>query len=425
MIFAPLAYSLHTFDPFSYLLEASESAPTAMDSGEVRLRSVGGADKKTVDELYTVQFRRPAQAQVMIANGKTGKSMKEIIVSSGLRTIIDRGAGQRTETPVENGADLRKSVFYGQMTLDELVLSVFDPPTLKKYYDDNFRKRTGFKVVREGGQWWIKASYTGGSISAAFQDGDAKISKLRLKSKGGYWNWDLTYSRLPGTADFEATGKTYLVKSFDSRLRPPTCTSAAATAAMEKVLTAYDGLHSLGVTVRSAGKATKLMLSGSQIRQTDDESDFSYDGDNLTIIKNDTKTIFNGHAKPSEVLEMLGKLKIRVDPTMMPLLQQKNPFREMLSNAKVTLENTMMVGQEKVWMFTALTWGWKYVISARASDGKVISLSAVPIQKTGLYVSEQKQFEYLAKDELNDRAFVVDIPSGYRQESTQKLIAQN
>lgn len=425
MIFAPLAYSLKNFDAFSYLLEMSEASHAAMDSGDVQLRSIGGADKRTVDELYTVQYRRPAQAQVLIANGKTGKSIKEIIVSSGLRTIIDRGAGQRTETPVEDGADLRKSVFYGQMTLDELVLSVFDPPTLKKYFDENFRKRQGFKVVRENGQWWIKAAYTGGSIAAAFENGDARLSKLRLKSKGGYWNWDLKYGRLSGDQKFQATGKTYLVKSFDSRLRPPTCTSAAATAAMEKVLTAYDGLNSLGVTVRSAGKATKLILAGSNIRQTDDSTDFSYDGENLTIVMNDTKTTFNGRAKPNEVLEMLGKLRIRVEPTLMPLLQQKNPFRQMLSGAKVSLENTMMVGNDKVWMFTAQTWGWKYVISARAADGKVISLSAVPIQKTGLYVSEQKQFEYLASGDLNDRAFVVDIPSGYRQESTQKLIAQN
>lgn len=420
MVLTLLAYAATDFNSVDYLLRATARANASRPDFVAVLQSTGTAEGASVRDTYTVTVRRPGQGSILISDTRTGDKKKEIIVDGKDRYVVDHKTRQYKREKREADTDLRKALFYGDMTLDPLVLALVSEDGVKQYFEE-LKRQGQWEAVRGAGGWRLISKNPGGTVEAGFQDGTLRLSRLNLTAGKGTWNWSVQYRPIARTAAFVPPRSIRRVREFGTQFLAPVYANAAARRATERMFAAYDNLSSLSVEMDENGRKTTVMVRGERIRQTDDQADWSYDGSKVTIVVPSSRRAYQGAAESGELEDMLAALNARIDPTVKRLLMGENPFRDLLAGRRVEVEGEMTVAGNSADLLTATGAGIRVSLVVRRSDGRVLSAASMPMQ-TGQGSSSQKTFRYLAA--ASDSSLQVAIPAGFETGPAQRLLAR-
>ncbi len=344
------------------------------------LRSSGLA--QDVSSKYEVKYRWPSELRLRTLHPATGRLLRDRVVEPTRIVDYDPELEQYTVAKRNGGDSLGKIIATLEKDLDDLLLAFMAPEGFKVWLVDMV-KLSGWKLT--GDEKKFTLTYKKGAQKIVLEANKPTSFVRRIDVTTGTQRLvgEVSYAPSVSGLAFRAPAGVYEVSVFDREMRPVTYANAEARKATLKMFEAYSGLNSFGFKVKRDTGETKVQILGDFIRQDDSVASWTYDGSRLTFCDKRTNKWFTGKLSFSDVVDSVGSLGTRVDPTARLLYSRFNPYRKRLGDgSSVKVVGTMPFEGESVTILECESENALVTLFVR-EDGLVAGSSARAKNPTG------------------------------------------
>ncbi len=371
----PLSLHLALTPASAFVFDRIERAHTSMSTASFTATSnLSGVGAPTSTKLE-VKYRWPNEFRIRHINPKTNVVLLDRVIEPTRVIEYDPALMQYTSKARQSGQTTGAILAQLDEGLDDLILA--------------FSTEKGFGVwigpLVQNQPWTVSKS--GSNASLSFAKDKRRISLLADSSTGRLTKvdittgpqrlvWNLRYAdRVAGLAFAPPPGAVE-VPIFDRESKPPQFKDATARRVANKLFAAYADLSSLGYNVLRGEEKTVVQLRGRFARQDDPVASWTYDGKTLIVHVKQTNKWYRGDMGFPDVVDAVGGLGTRVDPTLRLLMTGFNPYRRRLGDgAMVKAVGSMEIRGVPVTILESENENAIITLFVRDSDGKVVNSS--------------------------------------------------
>ena len=370
---------------------------------------------ETVQSKYEIRYRWPSVFRFRVMNPRTGALLRDHSIEPSRVVDYDPALGQYTATNRKRGDSLGKTLAELDPSLDDIMLAFTDPKGMEVWLD-SMEVLAPWSV--SVGSTTVKMSYAKEErkIVLETERSTARVKRIDITTGPQRLEWTLTYRPRVTNLVFAAPDGVYEVPLFDREMRPPTYTDANAKRVAEKVFDAYSGLSEIGYKVERDSGTTTVYLRGKFARQDDENATWVYDGTTLTLYQKKSKKWYRGRLGFPDVVDAVGSLGTRVDPTLRLLMTGFNAYRKRLGDgASVSVAGTMELKGEPVTILESVSANALISLVVRDRDGRVIN-SRTRANQQGEISTEtvDLSYEYIPVPRDAPTRLKLTVPAGAR-----------
>jgi hypothetical protein len=370
---------------------------------------------ETVQAKYEIKYRWPSAYRLRIMNPGNGQLLRDHSIEPSRVVEYDPSLGQFTSSERKRGDSLGKTLAELDPNLDDILLAFTDPKGVEVWLDSMEPLRPWSVSV---GRSTVKMSYAKGErkIVLETERATARVKRIDITTGPQRLEWTLAYQPRVSNLAFVAPDGVYEVPLFDREMRPPTYKDAVAKRTAEKVFDAYSGLSEIGYKVERDSGTTTVYLRGKFARQDDESATWVYDGTTLTLFQKKSKKWYRGKLGFPDVVDAVGSLGTRVDPTLRLLMTGFNAYRKRLGDgASVSVVGTMKVGGEPVTILESVSENALISLVVRDRDGRVISSQTRANEQGDLSIETvDLSYEYIPVPRDAQSRLKLTVPAGTR-----------
>jgi hypothetical protein len=339
---------------------------------------------QSIANRLEVRYRWPSHLRLRTLDPASHRLLRERVIEPERTVEYDPSLHQFTVAQRPSGESLGKTLAGLDQDLDDLILA--------------FTASEGFDVWATDMVALAPWSFRGGAqkYSLTYRKGAREIllevdrarsllRKVSIKTGADRLVWEIIYQKSVGTLAFVPPKGAYEFPVFDRDFSAPTYADAQARTIAERVFAAYSGLRSLGFDVRRESGTTKVQIAGRFVRQDDGTASWTYDGKTLVLHNKRTGRWYSGKLSFPDVVDAVGSLGTRVDPTARLLMSGYNPYLKRLGDgAEVKVAGTMPLD------------GRETTILECESDHAIVTLF---VRSDGFVVSSSSRAKVAEQDE--------------------------
>jgi hypothetical protein len=297
---------------------------------------------------YSLSYRWPSELNIRSLDPKSGKLLRQRVIEPSRTVEYDPALMQYIASERPSGESLGATLANLDKDLDDLLLAFTAPEGMDVWLTD-LVKLYPWKLSLRDARRSLAFKKDDHRISIEFDSKGSLVRKVDITTGGQRLVWTIDYAPSVGVVAFRPPAGATSVPVFDREMRPPRYADAEARTVAERMFRAYDSLRAIGFDVQRDSGKTRVQVAGKIVRQDDAVATWAYDGKRLTYLDKKSGRWYTGDLRFTEVVNAVGDLGTRVDPTARLLLSGFNPYRKRLGDGSVVkVVGTVRVGKEDV-----------------------------------------------------------------------------
>lgn len=415
-----ISIALSFFDTVSdRLFGRCVAAHRAATSATVRAEQIVGQPPSTSRTVFRVSYRRPDRLAITVSPS-SGQGSRALWASRSGITVLDRDSSIYTTFPFDKKLSLSANVLSTNTGLDSVLLALVDPALMAETL--SVLRKGSWRESRVGGVTTLFGTGANGKLELGFSDKDGRLRSLAVTSTDGQrMRWSFEYSSLsPGLLEVALPKDARRVSKSTIAAKPgPKVENKEAAALLGRLFDRYDRLREVAYRVDSEDGRQQVWLGERGVRQKGSRWEWAYRNGLLTLADHQTKRVFEGKCRPSEVARHLGRAGLTWEPMLRELMADRNPVRAMMNDRmEVSLAGSITLAGQPCSILRATGPRIRLSLMVRRSDGLLVGTTSESLDPSGAVVSSsERRIEYVSvKDRLPATAFVVSTP-GYRKAS--------
>ncbi|MCH7904565.1 MAG: hypothetical protein IH944_08370 [Armatimonadetes bacterium] len=421
-MFAAASIVLAVSSPGSLALGRVGRSHALLDSATVSAVMSHSQQGEIYSSKFEIHYSRPDRARVVV-DQNPGTGVRQIAVDSRHSTFFLADLMQYVVADLPTGGTLGARLKTVDDTLEGIVYAILDPDGVSEWFQGKFQFNDWTRSnVR--GEIVLNHEGQGGRISVHADRKTFLLSKMEFRTDGSDLDWSFDFTTPAGRLEFVPPEGAYRIPTFDPGVRPPTYANKDAEEKTVKLFAAYDELTKIAYEVVSDGAMVSVWINGNDIRQQDETLDWSYDGTTLRIHVLQSGRYLSAKLNFREVIDVIGNMGTRVDPSAKLIVTNANPYRKWLGDGqKVRVSGSIKIDGNECTMLTAEGQGREINLIYRNDTGMVISSQTIDVESDRPRVLGEQRFRYLPAPNSASKT-TIPIPAGTKWSDATVLLSR-
>ena len=359
---------------------------------------------------FEIHYSRPSRARVIV-DQNPGTGIRQIAVDSRHSTFFLADLMQYVVADLPTGGTLGARLKSVDDTLEGIVYAILDPDGVSEWFEGKF-KFNDWTRSNVRGEIVLDHDGQGGSISLHVDRKTFLLTKMEFRTGVSDLDWSFKYTTPAGRLEFLPPKGSYRIPTFDPNISPPAYANKDAEEKTLSLFAAYDELTKIAYEVVSDGDEVSVWINGNDIRQRDDTLDWSYDGTTLRIHVLRSGRYLSAKLNFREVIDVIGNMGTRVDPSARLIVTNANPYRKWLGDGQeVRVSGSIKIDGADCTMLAAVGQGREINLIFRNDTGMVISSQTIDRESDPPRVLGEQRFRYLPPPKSASKT-TIPVPAG-------------
>lgn len=371
----PLCLHLALTPASSFVFDRIDRAHSSLSSASFTAVSNLTGAGQPAQSKFNIAYRWPNEFRMRILDPRSGAILRERCIETSRVVEYDPSLLQYTSTPRKSGQTPGSILAELDKGLDDLILAFTTEKGFSVWLAPILQNKP-WTVGRRGSNAVLTFARKERRIVVQADSTTGRLTKIDITTGPQTLSWTLTYARDAQRLAFAPPPGSIEVPIFDRESKPPKYADAKSKAVANRLFAAYSDLSSLGYYVYRDKDRTTVKLRGKFARQDDAIAEWTYDGRTLIVHVKKTDKWYRGELGFPDVVDSVGGLGTRVDPTLRLLMTGFNPYRRRLGDgAMLKVVGSMKISGQPVTMLEASSDNALITLFIRDSDGLVVSSS--------------------------------------------------
>jgi len=323
---------------------------------------------------YEIAYRWPNEFRIKTFYEDTSELVRDTAIEPSRIVNYDPSLQQYTVEVRGPDADILNDVLKLEQGLSDVVV-MFVHKSGSGSWLEKLRTKSPWKTTANSNRVRLSYEGDGEKIEIDIDKRSFLLTRIDSTTRLQRQEWRLDYDTKPKSTRFTPPGGSYQVPFFDRDIQQPTYADSRAREVTEKLFAAYSDLTSIGYKVQRSEGETTVRLYKRFVSQDGPIAEWTFDGRTLVFHHKPSDEWYRGSATFSQVIDIVGNLGTRVDPTVNLLMRGINPYRHRLGDgAHIRVMGDWVTEDgDTVTMLGAETDNADITLYVRDSDGLVLS----------------------------------------------------